>query len=319
MSHHHSRRGAGSKITKAVVQPSRPWPQLTIRLRIASRAVSVNRKVELGSWVNWTVFCWLQVVLNVYFKLRDTVFGTTVETQSCGVHLVCPVRVCHHRLNTCYFGGGSPVLVERPKTCRSEWTYCTDRYPNPIHPSLTNRKRFLWTLSQQSHHPASSFRVHKARTVTAGHQPLWPCQSLELATPCTCRRAGLRNYRNAVQPRPGSSVRGHEARVVTADISDYADYVTEVSPTACSSTGCLFAISWIFYVPSTAQASHLRTNHTLTVTPYQVETQVTNTSKKLAHGSTYNTINRKRIQANSQWLAHLKSYISLICCVNCVL
>ena len=109
---------------------------------------------------------------------------------------------------------------------------------------------------------------------------------------------------NVVQPRPRSSVRGHKARVVTADISDYADYVTEVSPTACSSTGCLFAISWIFYVPSTAQAGHFRTNHTLTVTPYQVETQVTNASKKLAHGSTCNTINRKRIQAKTvnDWL-----------------
>ena len=55
------------------------------------------------------------------------------------------------------------------------------------------------------------------------------------------------------------------------------------------------------YVPATAQGQ-LRMNHTFTVTPYQVDTQVTKTYKTLAHSSTLSTINSKYKQPsqNSQ-------------------
>ena len=162
--------------------------------------------------------------------------------------------------------------MARPKTCRSEWTYGTDRYPNPpVHPSLINRKRFLWTLSNKVITLAPHFEAMKPG-LSAGHQPLWSCRSLELATPCTCRRAGLRNYeRRATQPwvlssRPrsqGCHCPGHQwlcrlcHRSIAYGMFQYGLFV------------CYFLD---FYVPSTAQAGHLRTKHTLTVTPYQVET-----------------------------------------------
>ena len=51
-------------------------------------------------------------------------------------------------------------------------------------------------------------------------------------------------------------------------------------------------------VPPAAQG-HLRTSHTCTVTPHQVQTQVTKTQVNLAHSSTHNTVIRSHNQTKT--------------------